>query len=155
MRAIVGLVVLLMSLPAAAARDSLFGLWKTVDDQTKEIGSVVEIYEKEGKLFGKIIKLFPKEGEDPNPVCVKCDDHRKDQPIIGLNIIEGLSKDGDEWEGGTVLSPGEGKVYKCKIWLEDGKLKLRGYVGFIYRTQTWEPYEEDEAVESASADSAE
>lgn len=143
MKVFVGLIVLLLSLPVAA-RDNVFGLWKTVDDKTKEVRSVVEIYEQDSKLFGKIVKIFPADDAPPNPVCEKCEDHRKDQPIVGLTIIENLVQDGDEWEDGTVLDPDNGKTYNCKIWLEDGKLKLRGYIGFLYRTQTWEPYEEIE-----------
>ncbi|HRT54643.1 MAG TPA: DUF2147 domain-containing protein, partial [Flavobacteriales bacterium] len=62
---------------------------------------------------------------------------RKDQPVLGMEIIRDMVKDDDEWEDGTILDPENGKVYDCKLWLEDGKLMVRGYVAFFYRTQEW------------------
>jgi len=118
---------------------SVFGKWKTIDDETGEAKSVVEIYQQNEKVYGKIIKLFRQPGENPDPLCDECpeDDPRYKQKVIGMEIIKGLEKDGDEYVGGTVLKPDEGKIYKCKIWIEDGKLKIRGYWGLFYRTQTW------------------
>ncbi|MEM7107020.1 MAG: DUF2147 domain-containing protein [Bacteroidota bacterium] len=120
-------------------QSSILGQWNTIDDETGEAKSVVEVYEKEGKVFGKIIKLFPNGDEDPDPICNLCpkDDPRFKQKIIGMEIIKNLKKDGDEYTGGTVLKPDEGKIFKCKIWLENENLKIRGYWGFFYRTQTW------------------
>ena len=128
---------------AAYCEDSsIIGKWKTIDDETNEPKSIVEIYERDGKYYGKIVDLFRKPGEDPNPVCKDCpkDDPRKDQPIRGMEIIKDLVKrDSGEYTNGTILDPkaGEGKIYTCKIWKEDGLLKVRGYVAFFYRTQTW------------------
>lgn len=118
---------------------SVFGKWKTIDDETGEAKSVVEIYQQNDKVYGKIIKLFRQPDENPDPLCDECpeDDPRYKQKVIGMEIIKGLEKDGDEYVGGTVLKPDEGKIYKCKIWIEDGKLKIRGYWGLFYRTQTW------------------
>ncbi|MEM1405231.1 MAG: DUF2147 domain-containing protein [Bacteroidota bacterium] len=120
-------------------QSSVLGKWKTIDDQTGDSKSIVEIYEKENKVYGRIIKLFSNGDEDPDPICDLCpkDDPRFKQKIIGMEIIKGLKKDGDEYSGGTVLKPDEGKIFKCKIWLENEKLKIRGYWGFFYRTQTW------------------
>jgi uncharacterized protein (DUF2147 family) len=56
-----------------------------------------------------------------------------------MEIIDGLTRDGDEWNSGTILDPEDGKEYRCKIWLEDGELKVRGYLYFFYRTQSWLP----------------
>lgn len=118
---------------------SIYGKWKTIDDETGEAKSVVEIYEQDGETFGRIVKLFPNKNENPDPICDLCpeDDPRYGNKIIGMEIIKGLKKEGDVYSGGTVLKPDEGKVFKCKIWLEAEQLKIRGYWGFFYRTQTW------------------
>lgn len=120
---------------------SVIGKWKTVDDETNETKSIVDIYKQSNKVFGKIIEITDKNKQDA--VCDNCDqdDPRKGQKIIGMMIIKNLIKDGDEWNGGTVLDPENGKVYKCKLWLEDGNLIIRGYIGFslLGRSQTWLP----------------
>lgn len=120
---------------------SIVGKWKTIDDDTNEPKSIVEIFERDGKIYGKIVKLFRKPDEDPNPTCKSCadDDPRKDHPIIGMEIIKDMVKKGDEYSGGTILDPGDdsGDVYTCKLWPEDGKLMVRGYIAFFFRTQTW------------------
>ena len=117
------------------------GKWTTIDDETKKPKSVIAIYEENGKLFGKIEKLFREPNEEQNPVCDKCEGALKNQPIIGMVIMRDLKKDDDEWTGGTILDPANGKTYKCKIAVEDkGKrLKVRGYVGMslLGRTQKW------------------
>jgi uncharacterized protein (DUF2147 family) len=127
---------------AMALAQSPVGTWKTIDDDTGEAKSVVEFYEKEGKLFGRIVKILVDTPVE-NPVCDLCPpgDDRRNKPIEGLEIVRGLKKDGKEWIGGTVLDPEKGKIYDCKIWLEDSNtLKLRGYVAFFFRTQTWYKY---------------
>lgn len=118
------------------------GTWMTIDDETKQKKSLVKIYKKDGKIYGKIIKLYRKEGEDQDPSCTKCTDDRKDKKIIGMEIIRGLEYDADdkEWGKGTIMDPAKGKIYKAKIWLMKDKpkfLQVRGYVGIFYRTQTW------------------
>ncbi len=120
---------------------SIVGKWKTIDDETNKSKSVVEIYEKAGKYYGRIVKLFRETGEDPDPLCEACTGSKKNQKVIGLEIISGLYFDKDEMEfkGGEILDPENGKTYDCKIWIEDGKLKVRGYLYFLYRTQTWLP----------------
>ncbi len=124
-----------------AADQSIEGLWKTIDDKTGKKKSIVQIYKQNEKYFGKIIKLFREPDEDQNPICDKCasDDPRKDQPIKGMIILKNLEKIGNKFKNGTILDPHNGKVYDCKLWIEDGKLKLRGYILFLYRTQTWLP----------------
>ncbi|PAM95063.1 hypothetical protein B4N84_07185 [Flavobacterium sp. IR1] len=117
---------------------SVLGKWKTIDDATGEAKSVVEIYEKSGKLYGKVVEIL--RADHKKDVCVKCDGADKNKPIQGLVIINGLQKDGDEYSGGTILDPTNGKKYKCYITLESAdKLKLRGYVGIAImgRTQYW------------------
>ena len=123
--------------PQSACGQSPIGFWQTIDDNTKEPRSIVEIYEENGSVNGRIVRLI--NPEEPNPVCEECTDHRKGQPIEGLIILEGLSQDGNEWAGGQILDPENGKTYRCRIWVEDGNLRVRGYLGIFRRTQTWLP----------------
>lgn len=126
-------------LSAFAQRSSPIGKWKTVDDNTGKTKSVVEVYEKGGKLFGKILDLI--DPDEPDPICKECDedDPRHNKPVVGLEIIRNMEKDGKAWEDGDILDPENGKVYRCKLWVEEGKLQVRGYISFLYRTQTWLP----------------
>ncbi len=115
------------------------GKWKTIDDETGKPKSIVEIYEKDGKIYGKIVKLLNPTEADPK--CTKCTDYRKGQKITGMHIITGLKKSGSEFEGdNAILDPESGKIYDCKIWLDEDnkdKLNVRGYIGFLFRTQYW------------------
>lgn len=113
------------------------GKWKTIDDETGKPKSIVEITKKaDGKYYGKILQLLAKPA---NNNCVACKDDRKNKPLIGLEIIRGMAKDGAEFSGGTITDPKTGKTYKCNIKRNGDKLDVRGYVGFslIGRTQTW------------------
>ncbi len=125
------------------AQAPIVGKWKTLDDETNEPSSIVEIFEKDGKYYGKIVKLFLKESENQNPTCDKCSDKddRKDQPTLGMEIVRDMKKGSSKYEDGTILDPENGKVYKGKLWVEDGQLKLRGYIAFFFRTATWLPAE--------------
>jgi uncharacterized protein (DUF2147 family) len=121
-----------------AAAESPAGRWRTVDDKTGQILSTVEIYEESGKLFGKIIALTePNDPQGRPKICIKCPGADKDKPIIGLVIVRDMSPSGDRYKGGTIMDPADGKVYKAEMWVEDGKLKVRGYLGVFYKTQTW------------------
>jgi len=125
---------------ATVQSQEVFGKWKTIDDQSGEAKSVVEIYEEDGKLYGKIVDIINPDRRDA--LCTQCEGNDKDQPILGLQIIRGLEKDGDEYNGGKILDPESGKLYKCYIELIDNnKLKVRGYIGFslLGRTQYWYP----------------
>ncbi|MCT4629089.1 DUF2147 domain-containing protein [Winogradskyella sp.] len=116
---------------------NILGKWKTIDDETGKEKSIVEIYEDKGKIYGKIVELINPLKE--NPKCSQCKGERKDQPIKDMVIIEGLEKDDDVYEGGTILNPENGKEYKCRLKIEDDKdtLQVRGYIGFFYKTQYW------------------
>jgi len=132
--------IVLMSVALSMAQ-SVTGKWKTIDDETGKAKSIVEITIKDGKLYGKIIKLFKPKNEDQDPTCNVCPGNRKGKKVIGMTIITALEKDGDEWEADdAILDPKDGKLYDCKVWLdEDNKdiLNVRGYIGFFFRTQTW------------------
>lgn len=131
---------LLLALPAWAA--DYTGVWQTIDDTTGKPKSKVELWEENGELRGKIIHLYRGPDENPDPVCDKCTDSRKDQKIKGMQIISGMSRIKDYWGKGKVLDPGNGKEYGCTIWLEEGDpntLNVRGDIGvsFLSRTQQW------------------
>jgi uncharacterized protein (DUF2147 family) len=121
----------------ANAQSSVLGKWKTVDEETGEEKSVIEIFERNGKVFGKIVKIFTQ--EDPDPICEECpeDDPRYRKKIIGMEIIQNMEKEDNEYSEGSILDPQDGKIYRCKLWVEDENLKVRGYWGPFYRTQTW------------------
>jgi uncharacterized protein (DUF2147 family) len=120
------------------AAESLIGPWRTVDEKSGKVKSVVEIYDQGGKLFGKIAGLTEPNDEKGKPkTCTKCTGADKDQPIVGLTIIKDLSLDGNRYKGGTITDPEDGKIYRAEVWTEDGKLKVRGYLGPFYKTQTW------------------
>jgi len=125
--------------PAFAQRTSPIGLWKTVDDATGMVRSVIEIFERDGALFGKVVENL--DMSTPDMVCAACahDDPRRGQPVLGMEVMRNLVRSGDVWHGGDVLDPEKGNVYRCKVWLEEGELRLRGYLAFFYRTQTWLP----------------
>ncbi|NLP57881.1 DUF2147 domain-containing protein [Lutibacter sp. B1] len=126
-----------------ANAQSIFGKWKTIDDETGNEKSIVEIYQVNGKAYAKVVQLLEKGKEDK--VCDNCKGENKNKPIKGMVIIDGLKKDGDEWNGAKILDPKTGKEYKCYVTLEgNDKLKVRGYIGFalIGRTQYWHKFTE-------------
>ena len=131
-----GLFFMLTSLMYA---QSPVGTWKTIDDETKQAKSYVEIFEKDGKLYGKVTKILTKGKE--NAKCTDCSGALKNKPILGMQILSGMKKDGKEWNGGKILDPNSGKEYKAKMSLNGSdKLDVRGYIGIslVGRTQTWQ-----------------
>jgi uncharacterized protein (DUF2147 family) len=136
------LIAAVLAIPSAWAQDaSPVGLWKNIDDETGKPKAMIRITENQGQLQGKIEKLFRPADQEQNPRCDKCEGARKDQPIVGMVIVSGLKKDGNEYNGGEILDPANGKVYRSKAKLQDGgkKLEVRGYVGapMFGRSQTW------------------
>ena len=132
------LLLVTLCITSTYAQKSVLGKWKSIDDETGKALGIVEIYEENGKIYGKIIDiLIPK---DRNKTCQNCEGEDKGKPILGLTVIKGLKKDGDEYNGGHILDPKHGKLYKCYLNLEnEDKLKIRGYVGISLfgRTQYW------------------
>jgi len=126
----------------AQAQMTPVGSWHTIDDKTGEIKSLVVITESSGVLSGHVDKLLRKDA-DQKAVCDKCTDDRKDKPVLGLEIIRAAKKaEGkDVWEGGNIVDPDNGTVYKLKLTPVDGgkKLEVRGFIGFalLGRTQIW------------------
>ena len=124
------------------AQSTPAGLWRTIDDDGKTEKSTVRIVIANGELTGKVEHIT-----DPakaNEKCVKCEDARKDQPIVGMSIITGVKQDAEEpglWNGGEILDPSNGRTYKVRLKTTDGgkKLEVRGYIGspMFGRSQTW------------------
>jgi len=114
------------------------GLWKTIDDETKQPKSLIRIVEKDGALTGKVEKILT---DKVDAKCDKCTDERKDQPVQGMTIVTGMKRSGEHWEEGRILDPNNGKVYRSQMKLIEGgkKLEVRGYIGapLFGRTQTW------------------
>ncbi len=113
------------------------GQWQVINSEGKPWGKV-ETYLADGKLYGKVIELRP--GRQPNDVCEKCSGELKGKPLMGLVIIRNFHADGNDWVGGTVIDPENGKEYKGKIWsVGDDKLSMRGFIGIsmLGRTENW------------------
>ena len=99
------------------AQNGPFGVWKSIDDKTGEAKSHVEVYQKNGKMYGKIIKILT---DKPDAKCDDCKGSKKGQPVMGMVIIEGLQESEGAWKNGTILDPQNGNVYGCSVW---GKVK--------------------------------
>lgn len=139
---------LLLALPlclaalSAQAADSAAGRWKTIDDKTGKVKSIVEISQAaNGALTGKVVEILQSD-KGPNPVCDGCEGANKNKPVKGMTILWNLSQDKgshSKWSGGTILDPANGKTYKSKLELQPGggKLDVSGCIAFICRTQTW------------------
>lgn len=131
-------VICLLLLTQHGFSQSILGKWKTIDDISGKEKGIVEVYEKSGLIYARILDIF--ETEHKNKKCSLCAGQDKDKPFLGLVIVRGLKKEGDEYNGGKVLDPKIGKYYKCYMKLEEpDKLKIRGYVGvpMLGRTQYW------------------
>ena len=116
---------------------SILGKWRTVDGQTGEEKSIVEIFEREGKVFGKIVKIL--NPVNKNAVCEKCEGQQKNRPVLGLELIKNMVKDGNYFKHGTIFDPEHGKKFRCRLKLTNDPniLQVRGYVAFLYATQYW------------------
>ena len=129
---------LLLMASIVSAQNSPAGTWKTIDDATGEAKSHIKIYEQNGKYYGKVVKILT---DNKDAVCEECSGSKKNKPVLGMVIVEGLKPYRDYWKNGNILDPENGSEYGCSIWFEDGKteeLKVRGihWTG-LYRTQTW------------------
>jgi uncharacterized protein (DUF2147 family) len=133
------LILFFIFISGSVSAQSVFGKWKTIDDRTGLPKGVIEIYKKEGLMYGKVIEILEEGKEDV--VCEKCDGHLKDKPVEGMEIITAGEPDDDgEWKGKRLFDPEQAMTFRFKIWLNPdnpNELKVRGYLAFIYRTQTW------------------
>jgi uncharacterized protein (DUF2147 family) len=114
------------------------GNWVTIDDETGVEKSIIKLYIENDTLYGRIETLLLEEDQDQ--LCTNCKGSELNQPIEGLIILKGLTRDGEQWIGGTILDPANGKEYQCTLTLEgDSELNVRGFIGFSFigRTQRW------------------
>jgi len=137
-------IALVMAITArvALAQDATpTGLWTNIDDESGKPKAAIRIVEEAGVYVGRIEKLFTTPGEDANPICTKCDGTRKNRPIIDMVILYDMKRNGDEYAGGKILDPNNGRIYSSNLTiLEHGaKLGVRGYLGvpMLGRTQVW------------------
>jgi uncharacterized protein (DUF2147 family) len=132
--------VLAMGWITAFAQPTPVGLWRNIDDKTGEPKAEVRIVEAPSGLAGRIEKLLRKDAKTDER-CIECRDERKDQPMVGLEIIRGAKKaaDKDVWEDGRILDPENGREYRLRLTPIEGgkKLEVRGSFGPFGRTQTW------------------
>jgi uncharacterized protein (DUF2147 family) len=133
-------IALLFFGASAFAQMNPVGLWRNLDDKTGEAKAEIRIVENGGAMQGRIEKLLRKNAK-PDEKCVECRDERKDQPMVGLEIIRGARKaEGkDVWEDGRILDPENGREYRLRLTPVEGgsKLEVRGSFGPFGRTQTW------------------
>ena len=133
------MLFLFMAIVPSLYSQSIFGKWKTIDDSTGKAKSILNIYQKGEKVYANVVKILVEGKQDAT--CIQCKGRLRDQPILGMQIINGLvRKDLNEYSGGTILDPENGQNYRCRIWLDEdnpNKLKVRGYLAIFYRTQTW------------------
>lgn len=123
-----------------AAQSTPVGFWNTISDTDGRPTAIVEIREEHGEYVGIVRGLLvPADPEDS--VCGKCSGDRKGQRVVGMEILRHIRREGEEWGGGEILDPENGKTYRARLKLADGgkKLIVRGYIGFSVfgRSQTW------------------
>jgi len=137
-------LLLFISQPAWADHATAAGLWKTIDDVTGKPRSLIRISEKNGEFIAVVEKGL-RETDTGEAVCDKCKDERKGKKIIGMTIAKGLKQQGHKYEGGEILDPENGKIYKCKMTLDEtgNNLEVRGFIGIslLGRSQTWQRVE--------------
>ena len=137
----IGFIIALLCLGfiSSSYAQAVVGNWKTIDDKTGKAKSVLSVYMQGEKLYAKVVRILEQGREDAT--CLECEGRLKDKPILGMQIINGLARKGqNEYAGGTILDPENGQNYRCRIWLNEdnpNELKVRGYLAFFYRTQTW------------------
>jgi uncharacterized protein (DUF2147 family) len=135
------LVITWLSVGLPLAAQNVTGTWKTIDDRNDSTKAIIHIYEEEGHLYGYVQEILEKGKE--NAICSACDGERKNKPVLGMRILDSLrKKNNGQWEGdkNSLFDPEQGRYFRARLWLDPDdpdKLKVRGYLLFLFRTQTW------------------
>jgi uncharacterized protein (DUF2147 family) len=118
---------------------TVFGKWKTIDDRDGVEKAIIEIYKDDGLLHAKVVKILQEGKKDA--VCTKCEGKRKNKPILGMKIMEDFEEKKDGvYKGDKLFDPEQAMTFRGRVWLDEdnaNRLKVRGYLAFLYRTQTW------------------
>ncbi|UJH91468.1 DUF2147 domain-containing protein [Antarcticibacterium sp. 1MA-6-2] len=133
------LTILFLFVLGGLQAQTIFGKWKTRNDETGKPNSIIEIYKEGDEINGKVVKILKE--SDRDRICENCEGELKNKPVEGLELMTGLKQKDDEFSGGIITDPETGKEYRVKVWLDENNpnlLKVRGYIAFFYRTQTWE-----------------
>ena len=131
------LLILALFTHNLSAQDVL-GKWENRNEEGV-VNSIIEVYKKDGKIYGKVDRIMRE--EDRDRLCTKCEGDLRNKPVEGMEIMQGLVKDGEEYSDGTIVDPKTGKEYRCKIWIDEEKpdvLNIRGYIALFYQTRTWQ-----------------
>ncbi|WP_300438931.1 DUF2147 domain-containing protein [Christiangramia sp.] len=126
-----------MSMVFPVQAQEVLGKWENTNNEGK-VNSIIRIYKKGDKIYGKVDHIIKE--EDRNRLCTKCEGDLKNVPVEGMELMQGLKKEGNEYVGGTIVDPKTGKEYRCKIWLDEQNpdiLNVRGYISFFYKTKIW------------------
>jgi uncharacterized protein (DUF2147 family) len=141
LRAVVAIFCAFIAASAYADPPTIEGVWQQIDNGTGYVGGLISFKEKAGSWEGYIVKMYPKPGDPVDPACAGCTDDRKDQPVLGLRLIQNAKRDGLSYEGGTILDPRNGSQYSVQLMLapDNQTLTVRGYVGLTLfgQSQTW------------------
>lgn len=117
-----------------ANSNAVLGIWLTQIKDAK-----IEIYQKATKYYGRVVWLAEPNDESGRPVLDKYNPNQnlRTRQLLNIDILSGFVYDDGEWTGGTIYDPKDGETYSCKLWIEQGNLKVRGYLGWLFDTKTW------------------
>jgi len=141
---IVGLVVSAQSF--ATDPYNVFGLFLT-----EERNSVIEISECNESVCGNVVWLNPETLDDGvTPEEAKS---KSGEKVLGLTMLQGFEKAGDDWREGTIYDPGKDKTYSSRLErLPNGTLQVGGCISFFCQTQIWTSVESLEDPLGSAAD---
>jgi uncharacterized protein (DUF2147 family) len=134
--------------PALANEPTIAGVWRQIDPSTGIVGGLISFRENNGMWEGYIVKMYPQPGDPTDPVCSACKDDRKDQPMLGLRLVQNVKRDGFSYDGGTILDPRDGSEYHVQLTLapDNQTLIVRGYLGIplLGQSQEWKRLSDDD-----------